>query len=358
MYNNLSENVFTGFRELFPEEYFVGFVTLKDVAKVAGVSYATVSRALSGSPEIGESTRKRVVRICEEMGYTPNSVARSMVMKRTNIIGLIVTSIDNPFMSEMTAHLEIYARKCGYNLMVCNSSYNLDLEKEVFALLLGRKVDGIIIIPVGNESYDTLKTLTAQVPTVFIGENMLDLPENYVSVDNTSGMMQATEYLYSLGHRRILYFGARDNSMTHKLRVDGYLHACEKLGITPNVIRNTSARSSFQVGYVLASEHFQKGFSETAILCAADTLAIGVIQAAYEKGIRIPEDLSLMGFDNISFSALPPIDLTTVNQPKQELAISALDMLNNRIKKPDAPHTRTILSPSVVIRNSCRAIDN
>ncbi len=334
----------------------MGVVTLKDVAKVAGVSYATVSRALSGSPEVGESTRKRVVRICEEMGYTPNAVARSMVMKRTNIIGLIVTSIDNPFMSEMTAHLEIYARKCGYNLMVCNSSYDLGLEKEVFSLLMGRQVDGIILIPVGNESYDSLKGLTVQVPTVFIGENMIDLPENYVSVDNTTGMQKATEYLYSLGHRRILYLGARDNSMTHKLRLDGYLNACEKLGVEPNVIRNSSTRSSTDVGYALAKAHFEAPHTETAILCAADTLAIGVIQAAYEKGIRIPDDLSLMGFDNISFSALPPIDLTTVNQPKRELAVAALDMLQNRIKKPDAPYSRTILSPSLIVRNSCRAI--
>lgn len=333
-------------------------VTLKDVAKVAGVSYATVSRALSGSPEIGESTRKRVIKICEEMGYTPNAVARSMVMKRTNIIGLIVTSIDNPFMSEMTAHLEIYARQCGYNLMVCNSSYDPALEKEVFSLLVGRKVDGIIMIPVGSQSYDALKMQTAQVPTVFIGENMMDLPENYVSVDNTAGMQQATEYLYSLGHRNILYLGARDNSMTHKLRADGYYNACKKLRIEPNVLRNSSARSSVQVGYELAKAHFEQPFSETAILCAADTLAIGVIQAAYEKGIRIPEDLSLMGFDNITFSALPPISLTTVNQPKLELAVSALDMLLNRIKRPETPHTKTILSPSLVIRNSCRAIGN
>ena len=334
----------------------MGSITLKDVAKVAGVSYATVSRALSGNPEIGEDTRKRILKLCEEMGYTPNAVARSMAMKKTNIIGLIVASIDNPFMSELTTHIEIYARKRGYNLMVCNSSYDLDLEKQVFSLLMGRKVDGIIMIPIGNESYDSLKTLTAQVPTVFISENMIDLPENYVSVDNTTGMQEATEYLYSLGHRRILYLGARDNSMTHKLRVDGYLDACRKLGIEPNVIRNTQARSSFQVGYALAKEHFSKPFSETAILCAADALAIGVIQAAYEKGIRIPDDLSLMGFDNISFSALPPIDLTTVNQPKQELVISAMDMLLNRIKKPDAPHTKTILSPSLIVRNSCRAI--
>ena len=101
----------------------------------------------------------------------------------------------------------------------------------------------------------------------------------------------------------------------------------------------------------------EQPFSETAILCAADTLAIGVLQAAYEKGLRVPRDLSLMGFDNISFSALPPIDLTTVDQPKQELAVVAMDMLINRIKKPDASHTKTILSPSLVVRNSCRAID-
>lgn len=335
----------------------MGFVTLKDVARVAGVSYATVSRALSGSPEIGESTRKRVIKICEEMGYTPNAVARSMVMKRTSILGLIVTSIVNPFMSEMTAHLEIYARRCGYNLMVCNSSYDRELEKEVFSLLVGRKVDGIIMIPVGNESYESLKSLTAQIPTVFIGENMQDLPENYVSVDNTTGMQKATDYLYSLGHRRILYLGARENSMTHKLRVDGYLNACERLGIEPHVLPNKTPRSSFEVGYALASEFFVKPFAETAVLCAADTLAIGVIKAAYERGIRIPEDLSLMGFDNISFSALPTIDLTTVNQPKQALAVSAVDLLLNQIKKPEAPHTKTILSPSIVERSSCRALD-
>ena len=335
----------------------MGIVTLKDVARVAGVSYATVSRALSGSPEIGEGTRKRVIKICEEMGYTPNTVARAMVMKRTNIIGLIVTSIDNPFMSEMTAHLEIYARQCGYNLMICNSSYDPDLEKEVFSLLMGRNVDGIIMIPVGSESYDALKPMTAQVPTVFVGENMIELPENYVSVDNTTGMQQATEYLYSLGHRRILYLGARDNSMTHKLRADGYYNACKKLSIEPNVLRNSSARSSLQVGYELAKEHFEQSPSETAILCATDTLAIGVIQAAYEKGIRIPEDLSLMGFDNISFSALPPISLTTVNQPKLEIAVSALDMLLNRIERPDTPHTKMILAPSLIIRSSCRALE-
>ena len=129
-------------------------VTLKDVAKVAGVSYATVSRAVSGSPEISEQTRRRILKICKEMGYTPNSIARSMVKRCTNILGLIVPSLNNPFMSELTADLEIYARRRGYNLMVCNSSYDHDLELEVFSLLIGRQVDGVIMIPVGHEPYE------------------------------------------------------------------------------------------------------------------------------------------------------------------------------------------------------------
>lgn len=330
-------------------------VTLKDVAKVAGVSYATVSRAVSGSTEIGEETRRRVLGICRKMGYTPNSVARSMVMKRTNIIGLIVASINNPFMSEMTAHLEIYARKRGYNLMVCNSSYDHDLEKQVFSLLVGRKVDGIIMIPVGHESYESLNTLTAQVPTVFISENMKNVPENYVSVDNDKGMQMATEYLYSLGHRKILYFGVRTDSMTHTLRLNGYLSTCERLGIEPRVLSSHYTRSSREAGYKLAEEYFSRNNEETALLCATDMLAIGAMQAAYEAGVRVPKDISIMGFDNISFSALPQIDLTTINQPTQQLSISAVDMLLDRIENPTAEHAKLILPPSLIIRKTCSA---
>ena len=331
-------------------------VTLKDVAKVAGVSYATVSRAVSGSPEISEETRRRILKICKEMGYTPNSIARSMVKRCTNILGLIVPSLNNPFMSELTADLEIYARNRGYNLMVCNSSYDHDLELEVFSLLIGRQVDGVIMIPVGHEPYDSLSALTRQVPTVFISENMQNYPENYVSVDNYRGMQIATEYLYGLGHRDILYFGARSDSKTHELRLDGYLSSCEKLGLAPHVLRSSYSRSSREVGYTLASDYFSRPRQETAILCSADMLAIGVKQAAYEAGIRIPKDVSLMGFDNISFSALPEIDLTTINQPTQQMATSAVDMLLDHIRDPEAAHTRLILPPSLIERKSCRPV--
>ncbi|MBR0082362.1 MAG: LacI family DNA-binding transcriptional regulator [Clostridia bacterium] len=334
----------------------MSMVTLKDIAKVAGVSYATVSRALSGSSEIGEDTRKRILKLCEEMGYTPNAVARSMVMKRTNILGLIVASLDNPFMSELTTNIEIYARRCGYNLMVCNSSYDVDLEKEVFTLLVGRQVDGIILLPISSESYESLKSLTAQVPTVFISENLQDLPEDYVAVDNRQGMRIATEYLYSLGHRKILYFGCRSHSVTHRLRLDGYRQACESLGIEADVLYSPFSRSSHEAGYQLADEYFSGEHAHTAMLCATDSLAIGVMRAAFEHNISIPDQLSLMGFDNISFAALPPINLTSIDQPKQQMATAAVDLLLDRIAKPEAGHTSVIVPPSLVERRSAKQL--
>ncbi|WP_337416766.1 LacI family DNA-binding transcriptional regulator, partial [Dysosmobacter sp.] len=133
-------------------------VTLKDVAKAAGVSYATVSRALSGSSQIGSETRERVLKLCDEMGYTTNFVARSMVTKRTNLIGLVVPSVDNQFMSELAYHAEVSARAHGYNIMLCDSGPDLKQEKTVFKLLLGRQVDGILIVPQSSKSYDNLKS--------------------------------------------------------------------------------------------------------------------------------------------------------------------------------------------------------
>lgn len=332
-------------------------VTIKDVAKVAGVSYATVSRALSGSPEIGEDTRRRVLEICLQMGYTANAVARSMVMKRTKLLGLIVANIDNPFMSELAYHVEMRAREQGYNLMLCNSSHDLQLEQEAFALLVGRQVDGIILVPSGSVSYERLQTYLSRTPTVFMSENLRDLPESYVSVDNYRGTHLGTEYLYSLGHRRILYLGRRKNSMTHQLRAEGYTDACRELGVEPAFCNSSLTFSSIEAGYQLAKHVFQKPFPYTAIFAATDSLALGVMKAADEAGLRIPEDVSLLGFDNITYTSLPKINLTTVDQPKKTMAAMAVDVLLDKINDPNVGYSHRILTPSLVERSSCRRIE-
>lgn len=328
-------------------------VTLKDVAKAAGVSYATVSRALSGSSQIGSETRERVLKLCDDMGYTTNFVARSMVTKRTNLIGLVVPSVDNQFMSELAYHAEVSARSHGYNIMLCDSGPDLRQEKTVVKLLLGRQVDGILIVPQSSRSYESLKPYLDQTPTVFLSENLRDQPQSYVAVDNSRGTYLGTQYLYELGHRDILYFGQRQ-STTHQLRAEGYLKACQELGLAPRYFNSEYTRSSIQGGYQLAKELFQKPLDYTAIFASTDSNALGVLTAADELGIDIPGRLSLIGFDNISATALSRIDLTTIDQPKKAMAMQAVDMLRDKIEHGTQGYVHQILLPTLIRRGTCK----
>ncbi len=331
-------------------------VTIKDVARAAGVSYSTVSRSLSGSPEISEKTRNRILQLCREMNYTANAVARSMVMKSTKLLGLIVTDISNPFMSELAYHIDGQARARGYNIVLCNSLRSLDQERALFELMISRKVDGVILLPAESESYHTLAALLPRIPTIFVGENLRDAPESFVTVDNYRGAYMGVEYLYQLGHRRILYFGRRKGSTTHQLRAEGYQAACREMNLTPRYMNNTFSATSIRNGYLLAQQLFSHPLEETAVFAATDTNALGILQAAEEKGIRIPEDLSLLGFDNIRDSGLPRIGLTTIEQPKKLLASMAVESLLDKIENELAGYTHRVLTPSLVERSTCRAI--
>ena len=328
-------------------------VTIKDVAKAAGVSYSTVSRALTGSPEISEETRSRILQICKEMNYTVNTVARSMVKKSTKLLGLIIPSVNNPFMSELAYHVDRQARARGYNIILCNSSRDPEQERELFELMIGRQVDGFLLSPAGMESYEKLYPYLSRIPTVFIGENLREMPESYVSVDNFRGAQMGVEYLYKLGHREILYFGRRRGSMTHQLRAEGYAAACEHYGLTPHYCNNSFSSSSIKYGYQLAKQLFSQELRYTAIFAATDTNALGIMQAAEEVNLRIPGDLSLLGFDNIRDGSLPRIGLSTIEQPKKMLASVAVETLLDKIQNDRDGYSHRILSPALVERSSC-----
>lgn len=330
-------------------------VTLKDVAKAAGVSYATVSRALSGSSQIGNDTRERIIKLCDEMGYTTNYVARSMVKKKTDLLGLVVPSIDNEFMSQLAYYAEMSARSHGYNIMLCNSSPDLKQEVTVVKLLLGRKVDGILIVPQSPETYENIRVYTEQVPIVFLSENLRDQPQSYVSVDNSQGTYLGMEYLYSLGHREILYFGRR-SSTTHQLRAEGYIRACQELGLEQRFYNSEFSRSSIENGYKMAKELFARIPDYTAIFASTDSNALGIMKAADEMGIAIPDQLSLIGFDNIPATALPRIDLTTIEQPKKDMAVQAVNMLLDKIERGTQGYVHQIMTPSLVRRGTCRSL--
>jgi LacI family transcriptional regulator len=323
---------------------------------MTSVSYATVSRALSGSADISDKTRKRILATCNKLGYTANYMARSLVARKSKLIGFILGRVDNPYMGQLACQAEIYARQKGYSLILCNSMSREQHEAELFSLLLGRQADGIIILPANSGSYEALEKYFEQIPTVFIGENPRDIRRNYVAVDNFQGTRIGTEYLISLGHRSIVYIGHRPGSATHKLRIGGYIATCKEHGLKTVVIDNHESASSVEQGYVLAKKLFSRPGPYTAVFAATDTTALGVMKAADELNIAIPEDISLMGFDNITYSMLPRINLTTVEQPFYTMASAAVDMLIKQIEEPTDGYSHIVLAPALVKRGTCRSV--
>ena len=334
-------------------------VTIKDIAKIAGVSYATVSRALSDSPEISKETRARIKEICEREGYRPNTLARSLISNRTNVLGLIVPDISNAFYSEVAFSIETYARKRGYNVMLCNSLYDDHQVEDLFNFLLGHQVDGIILCSSRDHTRDSVSKYFRTVPTVLFGDCNLDAAPsacNAVCLDNFSGGYAGMRYLTGLGHTEICYLGFRAHSSTHEHRLAGAKQAAAEAGATLRVIENDSDFSTTEAGYALAKSFFGAPRTETAVFAATDSLALGVLQAADEANVRIPEDLSLLGFDNCFYADLPKIKLTTVDQRKQKLAEAAVDLLlqliDDRGEEPSG-FTRRIIRPTLIERSTC-----
>ena len=337
-------------------------ITIKDIAKIAGVSYATVSRALSNSPGISEDTRERVLEICREQGYRPNILARSLISNKTNVLGLIVPDISNPFYAEGAFHIEIYARSLGYNVMLCNSLSKPEQTAALFEFLVGHQVDGMILVSPHDDERAQVARQLHLVPTVIIGDSEIAdstvvCEASSIRLDNFAGGQLGTEYLLGLGHREIFYLGYRPGSMTHTRRVSGYKAAMKAVGLKRHVMDNHSDVSSSEAGYRLGLELFRSGQPCTAVFAATDAVALGILNAADECGVSIPDDVSLLGFDNISYAGLSRINLTTIDQRKPRLAAGAIDLLTDAIAHPDREEdVRRIIRPALVERSTCKPL--
>lgn len=332
-------------------------VTIKDIAELAGVSYASVSRAINGSGKISEEKRQRILKICEQEGYRVNVLARNLSRRKTNIIGVVVPSVANPFYSDIILHIGLRARELGYHLMLCNSLYDDRTEEEVIRFLTDQQVDGIILASAQHYSIGIAKMYQKSVPIVLLGgayreEELYDA--NLVGLDNRAGGRIAAEYLLSLGHRKIIYAGHRPKSMTHKLRLAGFQDALPAEGVTLTVLENKDNHSSIDNGVVIGKKLFAEHKDCTAIFAATDSLALGIMRAADEAGVRIPEDVSLLGFDNIVYGALPKIDLSTIDQRKEQMAAAAVDMLRELMEHDEAgAYIHKTIRPELLIRNTC-----
>jgi DNA-binding LacI/PurR family transcriptional regulator len=326
-------------------------VSIKDIARRAGVSHSTVSRALANSPLVNRDTKQRIQALAREMGYTPSAVARAMSTGRTRTLGLVVTTIADPFVAEVVRGIEETALDLDYNVILCSS--NGDPERELAAVraLRAKWVDALIVTSswVGG-FYDQLTELHA--PLVLINNQQPGEYTYSVRSDDLRGGALAGEYLAGLGHTRIAYVAGPERAMASQLRLRGCQEALQARGIAIPKDWIVAGTGQPEAGERAVQALLRASPRPTALFCYNDATAMGGLRAAKEAGLRVPGDLSILGYDDIA--AAPYLDppLTTVAQKKyalgQQATEMALALIQGRQDVQDA-----LLQPQLVIRSSC-----
>ena len=333
-------------------------VTIKDVARESGVNISTVSRALNDEYGVHPKTREHVLAVATRLKYRPNRVARGLVTGRSNTLGLVVSDIRNPFFAEVARGAEDAARAGGCDLVLCNSDLDAGKQMQYVHSLLEKRVDGILMNSVSVLNRAQQQDLTnCPVPIVLLNRAASRKAFSTVSVDNVAGGALAADYLFKLGHRAIAHItGPRHHgNLTERAR--GFLRALSGLGCPEPLV--LYGQNSFQGGYELTREvlcrHAPVTAGITAIFAANDIMAFGAARAIYESGRRIPEDISLIGFDNLELSSVVHPPLTTIHQPKYEIGKAVVEILLRLAdKKSDRTPEHRVLGVELIERQSCK----
>ena len=337
-------------------------ITISDIAAEAGVSISTVSRILNNKAaayRISKETEKRVNEIAKTSGYRPNFLAKGLRLKKTKTIGLVIPDISNPFFAHVTRAIQLSAHKLGYSLIVCNTDEDLDAEVEHIDLLGSKGVDGYIIMPVGTSSTHLQRLMTENKPLVLLDRCFDELETNSVLVDNYLGAVKATEHLIEFGHRSIAIIQGLPNTYTAKERLKGYMDALDKhhIPVEKNFIVGKDFRK--ENGYIETKVLLSLQHHPSAIFTTSDLITLGALHAIFEENLRIPEDISLVAFDDIDFAPFLVSPLTLVSQPKELMGEIAVKLLIEDIKYDgQKAKQRIVLNPKLVIRKSVSAFNS
>jgi LacI family transcriptional regulator len=329
-------------------------VTLKDIAKEAGVSTTTVSRALNNKDDIKPPTKEKILKIVKQMGYTPNAVARGLKIKRTETIGVVIADISDPFFAPIVKGIEKAARQEGYHLILCDTDENYETEREALKTLIEKRVDGLLITPTQTGYHDIVELKKKKIPFVLLGRHFdFELLEtDYVCTDDVKGALSATTYLIERGHRRILFINGPNYICSAKERLAGYKRALLEAGveIDESLIREGGIK--MEDGYRIMKEELEKASRFTAVFAYSDFVALGVIRALKEARLEIPRDLAVVGYDDIDVTSFLEVPLTTVRIPKYELGVEGFKLLKKKMAgEVDSPK-KVIFSTELVVRKS------
>jgi DNA-binding LacI/PurR family transcriptional regulator len=310
-------------------------VSIKDIARAAGVSHSTVSRALSDSSLVNAKTKARIQLLAQEMGYSPDAQARSLVIGRTKTIGVVVTTIDDPFIAEIVQVVESTAHDRGYSVILASSRSESEREIEAVEMLRSKRVDGLLVTSsrVGAIYQEHLDRLG--VPVVLLNSHREQRgPYTFsVTVDNRHGGTLATEHLIRLGHRRLAYVTGAAGHSDDLERLAGYRQALSEAGLEfdPQLVVEGTGRAGGGERALPALLALDR--PPTAVFCYNDLTAIGLLRIARQAGLMMPGDLAVVGFDDIPFASYVSPTLTTVAQPKPELGMRAVDMVLTLVDK-------------------------
>ncbi len=330
-------------------------ITIVDVAKEAGVSYATVSRVLNNDPHVKPDTRDRVIRSVTRLGYTVNQQARTLAGGRSNVIGLLVPDLGTGYIGEIIRGIDEELSAAQYDLMLYTTHRRKTKESVYVASLTQGMADGLLLV-LPRDPAEYLSSLRQRrFPYVLIDHQGISEVESAVGATNRQGGFEATQYLIELGHRRIGFITGWPDLGCARDRLEGYRAAliAHDIAVDPALIREGDFNQP--TGYQAARELLGLAEPPTAMFASNDVMAFGVMEAVRDRGLRIPEDVSIVGFDNIPQSEHVRPQLTTIEQPLAEMGREATRRLLALISNPDLPLTRIELPTKLVVRASTQA---
>ncbi|GAA2784445.1 LacI family DNA-binding transcriptional regulator [Crossiella cryophila] len=328
----------------------MGRPTMEDVAARAGVSRALVSLVMRGSPKVSEQRRTAVLKAAEELGYSPHAMARSLASRTSTVLGVMVSDLHNPFFAEVVDGVDAAARAEGFDLIINTGGRSAARERGALTSLLSFRPAGLVLLgPVVSAS--AIGAAAEQVPVTLVSRSSRLSTVDTVNDDGEVGSLLAVDHLVALGHRRIVHLDGGGGSQS-ALRRRGYELAMRRHGLSAEVVPSeyTDAAGAKSVREFLSSRNGNP--LPTAIVAANDYNAIGAVSALEEAGLRVPEDVSVIGYDNSALASLRHVSLTTVDQPRIEMGRLAAEALLERVRHGRTSPVRHLLHPALVIRST------
>lgn len=327
--------------------------TIKDVAKKAGVSPATVSRVVNRQPYVAEDLRNRVLSAIQALDYHPNRVAQRLRAEKSHLVGVILSDIKNPFYTLALGGLEQVLSHQSLSVLICNSNLSQERENDFISLMLAEDVAGLIIAPVKEKSIMLTAAGKNGLPIVAIDRRMNNPKLDVVLADNRGGAYVAIQRFIRLGHQRIAIVNGPQHLTSGRERYDGFLQAMQEGGLPVDLDLVKFGNYQVDSGYKLTRELLAGVQLPIALFVANNLMTIGALNAIHEIGYRIPDEVAVIGFDDVpwAMSLNPP--LTTVAQPSVEIGVNAAELLVNRLADPQRPARTVVLETELIVRASC-----